>query len=162
MHAAKLAAVAIGTASLALAVMAILALTMYAGSELHGVVIGVDGTFVAHRASEALRIAAAVGDGRGVAYCVTLVAKRSSAGMIAFFVQYPLLFLLDPAKMPFGVVSHYSPLRGLLAIVIDPANATGAERAGDPHDGGRRRAHRRLGVVSVVVSGLLFARAEVR
>ena len=162
LHAAKLVAVAIGAASLAFAVMAILALTMYAGSELRGVVIGVDGTFVAHRTGEALRIAAAVGTGAVFAYCVTLVAKRSSAGMIALFVQYPLLFLLDPSKMPFGLVSHYSPLRGLLAIVIDPANATGVnERTIHTMAGGVA-----LTVVWVVVSGvgsaLSFARAEVR
>ena len=162
LHGAKAAAVAIGAASFAFAVMLLVSVSMYVGSAAHGIVQGVDGTFVAHRADEALRIAAAIAAGATMAYCVTLVAKRSSAGIVAFFVQYPLLFLLDPRKMPFGLISHYSPLRGLLAVVIDPATATGAnERAIHTMAGGVV-----LTVVWVVIavslSGLLFGRAEVR
>src|SRR5206468_8472998 len=127
-----------------------------------GIVEGVDSTFVAHRAGEALRIATAVAAGATMAYCVTLVAKRSSAGIVAFFVQYPLLFLLDPAKMPFGLISHYSPLRGLLAVVVDPATATGAnERAIHTMAGGVVLTAVWVAIV-VSQSGLLFARAEVR
>jgi ABC-2 type transport system permease protein len=161
-HIAKAAAVAIGAALFAFAVMLLVALSMYVGSAAHGVVQGVDGTFVAHRVGEALRIAAAVAAGATMAYCVTLVAKRSSAGIVAFFVQYPLLFLLDPAKMPFGLVSHYSPLRGLLAVVIDPATATGAnERAIHTMAGGVVLTVSWV-AIAVGLSGLLFARAEVR
>ena len=162
LHAAKAAAVAIGVAAFALAVMLLVAGSMYVGSATHGIVEGVDGAFVAHRAGEALRIAAAVAAGAAMSYCVTLVAKRSSAGMVAFFVQYPLLFLLDPVRMPFGLISHYSPLRGLLAVVVDPATATGANE---------RAIHTMAGGVALTVvwaailvsqSGLVFARAEVR
>jgi hypothetical protein len=162
LHGAKAVAVSIGAASVGFAVMLFVALSMYVGSVAHGIVQGVDGSFVAHRLGEALRIAAAIAAGATMAYCVTLVARRSSAGIVAFFVQYPLLFLLDPKKMPFGLISHYSPLRGLLAVVIDPAGATGAnERAIHTMAGGVV-----LTVVWVAVavglSGLLFARAEVR
>ena len=75
----------------------------------------------------ALRIAAAVAVGATLAYGVTLVAKRTSAAMFIFFLQFPLLSLLDPAKMPFGLISHYAPLRGLLAVVIDPTTATNTQ-----------------------------------
>ncbi len=161
-HSAKAAAVAIGAALFAFAVMLLVAVSMYVGSAAHGVVQGVDGTFVAQRVGEALRIAAAVAAGATMAYCVTLVAKRSSAGIVAFFVQYPLLFLLDPVKMPFGLISHYSPLRGLLAVVVDPATATGAnERAIHTMAGGVVLTVSSAAIL-VSLSGLLFARAEVR
>ena len=161
-HSAKAAAVAIGAALFAIAVMLLVAVSMYVGSAAHGVVQGVDGTFVAHRVGEALRIAAAVAAAATMAYCVTLVAKRSSAGIVAFFVQYPLLFLLDPVKMPFGLISHYSPLRGLLAVVVDPATATGAnERAIHTMAGGVALTVSSVAIL-VGLSGLLFARAEVR
>lgn len=161
-HSAKAAGVGIGIGAVAFAVLALVAIAMYIGSALHGVLAGVDGTFVVHRLSEALRVSAAAGLGGAMAYAVTLVAKRSSAGMIVFFLQYPLLFLLDPNKKPFGVVSHYLPLRGLLAIVVDPATATGVNE---------RTIHTMAGgvvltlvwvVVIVGLSGVAFARAEVR
>jgi hypothetical protein len=161
-HAAKAAAVAIGSAAFALVILAVVAISMYVGSELHGVVQGIDRTFVADRVGEALRIAAAVGAGATMAYCVTLVTRRSSAGMIAFYLQYPLLYLINPAKQPFGVVSHYEPLRGLLAVVVDPAHANGTnERTIHTMAGGVA-----LTVVSLIVifvaSGLWFRQTEVR
>jgi hypothetical protein len=161
-HAAKATAVAIGTASFALAIMVLVAASMYIGSAARGVVQGVDGTFVVHRVAEALRIAAAVGAGATMAYCVTLVTRRSSAGMIAFYLQYPLMFILDPARMPFGLISHYEPLRGLAAIVLDPVHATGPnERSIHTIAGGVV-----LTIVWLIVivsgSGFWFGRAEVR
>ncbi len=161
-HLAKAAAVAIGTATLALAVMAFLALAMYLGSQFGGVVEGVTGSFVVHRIGEALRIASGIGAGAAMAYAITLVAKRSSAGMIAMFLQFPLLSLLNPAKKPFGVVSHYLPLRGLLAIVSDPARATSVnERTIHTIAGGTVLAVVWL-VIIITSSGYVFARTEVR
>ncbi len=162
LHAAKAVAVAIGGFTLALVIMALVAFAMYVGSEARGVMQGVDGAFVANRLGEALRISAAVGAGAAMAYCVTLVTKRSSAGMIAFYLQYPLLFILNPAKMPFGVLSHYAPLRGLIAIVVDPARVNGInERTIHTMAGGAT-----LTIVWVVVliagSGFWFSRTEVR
>ncbi len=161
-HAAKAAAVTIGAASFALAIMGTVAVAMYVGSEVHGVVQGVDGTFLADRFGEALRIAAAVGAGAAMTYCVTLVARRSSAGLIAFYLQYPLLFLIDPAKKPYGVLSHYAPIRGLLAIVIDPAHVSGTnERTIHTMAGGVVLTVVAL-IVLVVGSGYWFRSAEVR
>jgi hypothetical protein len=161
-HAAKAVAVAVGSAALAVAVLLFLAMALYVGSELRGVVNGLDGAFVFHRALQASRIAAAVGAAGAMTYCVTLVAKRSSAGMIAFYLQYPLLFLLDPKKMPFGLISHYLPLRGLLAVLIDPVGVTGTnERTIHTIAGGVV-----LTLVWIVIlaggSGFAFSRAEVR
>ena len=161
-HLAKSVAVAVGAATLALAVMVFVALAMYIGSELNGVVRGLDGAFLARRIAQALRVAAVVGVGAMLAYSVTLVAKRSSAGMTTFFLQFVLLNLIRPDKMPFGPISHYAPVRGLLAIVVKHTDATGIQE---------RAIHTMAGgvvltavwvVVIVAGSGFLFARAEVR
>ena len=133
-HSAKAAAVAIGAALFAIAVMLLVAVSMYVGSAAHGVVQGVDGTFVAHRVGEALRIAAAVAAAATMAYCVTLVAKRSSAGIVAFFVQYPLLFLLDLLAAP-GIAGRRGRSR----------DRDRRERTRDPHHGRRSGAHRVFG-----------------
>ncbi len=162
-HLAKAVSVALGAAAFAFAVLALVALAMYIGSELSGVVQGLDGAFVAHRTAQALRVAATVGIGATLAYSVTLVAKRSSAGMIAFFLQFVLLNLINPVKKPFGPVSHYMPLRGLLAIVVKhtPGQESVQEHAIHTLAGGVT-----LTAVWVVLivggAGILFARAEVR
>jgi ABC-2 type transport system permease protein len=161
-HTSKALAVAIGASGVALGVLALLTISMYVGSGLRGVVAGLDATWWSHRVGETLRIVGACGSGAAMAYAVTLVAKRSSAGIIALFLQYPLLFMINPARKPFGFVSHYMPLRGLLAIVVDPARAEGFNE---------RTIHTMAGgltltlvwvVVILVVSGRIFSRAEVR
>jgi ABC-2 type transport system permease protein len=162
-HLAKAVAVALGAATFAFALLALVALALYIGSELNGVVSGLDGAFVAHRTAAALRVAAVAGVGGMLAYSVTLVARRSSAGMIAFFLQFILLSLIDPAKKPFGPVSHYMPLRGLLAVVVKhPLHSESVqERAIHTMAGGVT-----LTAVWIVVivggAGLWFARSEVR
>jgi hypothetical protein len=161
-HAAKAVAVAAGSFVFALAIMALVAFAMYLGSAVHGVLVGVDSTFAVDRLGEALRISAAVGAGSAMAYCATLVTKRSSAGMIAFYLQYPMLYILNPAKMPFGVLSHYAPLRGLIAIVVDPAGVNGInERTIHTMAGGAVLTIVWL-VVLVAGAGFWFSRAEVR
>ena len=139
-----------------------LATAMYVGSALHGVVQGVDGAFVEHRIGQALRISAAVGAGAMFAYGVTLVAKRSSAGMTIFFIQFPMLGLLRPRKMPFGLVSHYAPLRGLLAIIANPVTLNN-NRDGSIHTTAGGVVLTAIWVVLIVgVAGRIFSRAEVR
>lgn len=164
-HLAKAVGVTLGAAAFAFAVLALVALALYVCSELNGVAQGLDGAFVAHRTAQALRVAAVAGVGAMLAYSVTLVAKRSSAGMIAFFLQFVLLNLIDPANKPFGPVSHYMPLRGLLAVVVNhtpnPESVSVQERAIHTMAGGVT-----LTAVWIVLivggAGILFARTEVR
>jgi hypothetical protein len=143
--------------------MLFVALAMYVGSEVNGVVQGLDGAFLAHRTLQALRIAAVCGAGAMLAYSVTLVAKRSSAGMIAFFLQFVLLNLINPTKKPFGPISHYMPLRGLLAVVLKhSATADNVqERAIHTMAGGVALTALWI-VILVGGAGVLFARSEVR
>jgi hypothetical protein len=161
-HLAKSAAVALGTAALAFAVLLIVALAMYIGSELNGVVRGLDGTFVAHRTAQALRVAAVIGIGAMLAYSVTLIARRTSAGIIAFVLQFVLLNLIDPNKGTFAPISHYAPIRGLIATLVRHTAAENVqERAVHTIAGGVT-----LTAVWVVIIvggvGILFARSEVR
>ncbi len=161
-HAAKTAATALGGALVTFFVLALLGIAMYAGSEIHGVVHGVDASFVVNRLWEALRITGAVAAGTTFAYAVTLVARRSSAGMMIFFFQYPLLFLLDPDRMPYGVLSHYAPMRGLLAVVIDPSTATGVNERAIHTIAGGVALTALWAVVIIGSAGVSFARSEVR
>jgi len=161
-HLAKSAAVALGTAALAFAVLLIVALAMYIGSELNGVVHGLDGMFFAHRAAQALRVAAVIGVGAMLAYSVTLIARRSSAGIIAFILQFVLLNLINPNKGTFAPISHYAPIRGLIATLVRHTSAENVqERAIHTIAGGVT-----LTAVWVVIIvggvGILFARSEVR
>jgi hypothetical protein len=161
-HLGKAGAVALGAFAISLAVSFVLAVSMFAGSEFRGIVHGTDGAWAAQRAAQALRVAVAIGAGATMAYAVTLVMRRTSAGVIVFFLQYPLLFLIDPAKMPFGVISHYEPLRGLLMVISDPAHSTAVtERAIHTMAGAAVLTALWL-VVIVAGSGRLFARSEVR
>lgn len=161
-HLAKATAVAIGVAVLTFVVLLFLALAMYAGSELRGIVNGLDGSFVVHRAGQALRISGAAAAGAVLAYAVTLVVRRSSAGMAIFFLQFILLNLINPTQKPFGVISHYAPLRGLVAVIVHHPQAEDIqERAIHTIAGGLTLTLVWV-VLLVVASGAWFSRAEVR
>lgn len=97
-----------------------------------------------------------------MAYAVALVSKRTSAGVIVFFLQLPLLELIDPTKRPFGLVSKYAPVRGLLAIVIDPAHVEGVNAQTIHTIAGGVALTCVWVVVLGVASGRIFARSEVR
>ena len=115
--------------SFAFAVLAFVTLAMYVGSELHGR-RGRDSTLRSspHRTLQALRISAVVGAGAMLAYGVTLVAKRSSAGMIVVLPAVRCCSpLINPAKGPFRLD---------LALRTRPRAARGDRQA---HDRQRRR-----------------------
>jgi hypothetical protein len=162
-HLAKSAAVALGAAALAFAVLLVVALAMYAGSELNGVVHGLDGPFFVHRAAQALRVAAVIGVGAMLAYSVTLIARRTSAGIIVFVLQFVLLNLINPNKGTFAPISHYAPIRGLIATLI--------RHTGSAENVQERAIHTMAGGVTLTAIwvvlivggvGILFARSEVR
>ena len=161
-HLAKAVGVAVGVAALTFAVLLVLALAMYAGSELKGIVSGLDGAFVLHRAGQALRLSGAAAAGAVLAYAVTLVARRSSAGMAVFFLQFILLNLISPAQKPFGVISHYAPLRGLVAVIVtNPDGQDVQARAIHTIAGGLTLTFVWL-AIAVAGAGAWFARSEVR
>jgi hypothetical protein len=161
-HLAKAAAVALGVGLLSLATSLSIAVAMYVGSELGGVVQGVDASFWWYRLGDTLRVAGAAAAAGAMAYAATVVTKRTSAGVIAFFVQFPLLFLISPSSKPFGLLSHYNPLRGLLAVITDPRGANPMFENGLRTMAGGVTLMTIWLVALVVLSGMIFARSEVR
>ena len=161
MHVSKAAAVAAGVGILTFAVLVLLSAAMFAGSEIHGIVRDVDAAWWLHRTATVLRGSAVAAVGGVLAYSMALIARKSAAGIIVFFLQYPLLFLIDPESQPFGFVSRFEPLRSLLVLLVSPARSavTG---------GGIRTTAGALFVTAVWVvvivglAGQVFARAEVR
>jgi hypothetical protein len=161
-HVSKAAAVAIGAGVVSLLVSGLIAGSMYVGSELKGVVEGVDGAFWWGRAGDGLRVAATAALAGVMAYSVTLVTKRTSAAIVAFFVQFPLLFLIEPTSKPFGFLSYYNPLRAMLAVVSDPKRANPMFEKGISTMAGGVTLTVIWVLALVALSNLIFARAEVR
>ena len=161
-HLAKAAAVGAGSAAFAVGLCLAVGALMYAGSELHGVVHGLDAEWMRHRAVNVARVAGTGGAAAVMAYSVTIVTHRTSAAIVAFFVQFPLIAAVSPTARVFGPISRFAPMRGLLAIVVDP-------RFADNHTAGDIRTNAGAIVftlawivILVVGSGLIFSRAEVR
>jgi hypothetical protein len=161
-HVSKAAAVAIGTGLVSLLVSGLIAASMYVGSELKGVVEGVDGAFWWDRSGDGLRVAATAALAGVMAYSVTLVTKRTSAAIVVFFVQFPLLFLIQPTSKPFGFISQYNPLRALLAVISDPKRADAIFEKGIRTMAGGVTLTVIWVLVLVALSNVIFARAEVR
>ncbi len=161
-HVSKAAAVAIGSGVVSLLVSGLIAASMYVGSELKGVVQGVDGTFWWDRLGDGLRVAATAALAGVMAYSVTLVTKRTSAAIVAFFVQFPLLFLIKPTSKPFGFISYYNPLRALLAVLSDPKRSNAIFENGISTVAGGVALTVIWAVVLLAISNVIFARAEVR
>lgn len=161
-HLGKAAAVAIGAAVVSLLVSLLIGASMYVGSTAKGIVDGVDGAFWSARAGDALRLAATAALAGLMAYSVTLVTKRTSAAIVLFFVQYPLLFLIAPASKPFGFVSHYNPLRALLAMISDPKQSSALFEHGIRTMAGGVTLSVLWVLALLALSNLTFARAEVR
>lgn len=161
-HASKAVAAALGCALVGAALLALLSAALYVGASVNGVTTGADAAWWADRVLQVLRISGAIALAGGMTYGVTLVARRTTAGVIAFFLQYPLMFLINPHNSRFGFISKYMPLRGLMGIVIDPI------RLDDPNLLVLHTFTAAI-VLSLVwlavillVSGRVFARAEIR
>jgi hypothetical protein len=161
-HVSKAAAVAVGTGLVSLLVSGLIAASMYVGSELKGVVECVDGAFWWDRLGDGLRVAAAAALAGVMAYSVTLVTKRTSAAIVVFFVQFPLLFLIQPTSKPFGFISQYNPLRALLAVISDPKRADAIFEKGIRTMAGGVTLTLIWVLVLLALSNVIFARAEVR
>jgi hypothetical protein len=119
-HLAKGTTVFIGVGAFALLTFASLAITMLVGASLHGVTDGATSAWWVTRITQSLRLTASVALAGAMAYTVALMARRTSAAAIIFFVQYPLLYV-DSHKGVLGFISHYAPLRGLLVMAANPS-----------------------------------------
>jgi hypothetical protein len=118
-HLAKGAAVFLGVGAFALAMLALVALTTAFGAAVHGITDGATSAWWVTRIAQSFRLTGAVALAGTMAYTVALMARRTSAAVIIFLVQYPFLFV-NPNKGVFGFLSHYAPLRGLLIMATTP------------------------------------------
>lgn len=161
-HVAKAIAVAVGTALVTLGLLAFVAAAVTVGAELRGIVHGTDLAWWRTRVGESFRIAAAAGVGGAMAYSITVVARRSAAAITLFFVQLPLISTVSPEHGVLGFVSHFAPLRGLLAFVLPPNQGGSAADAAIRTPGAGAVLSLAWLVGLVVVCGLAFERAEIR
>jgi hypothetical protein len=164
-HFAKASAVALGCAVFAAGLCLVVTGLMYAGSEVHGIVRGIDAVWWRHRSVQVGRATATGASAAIMAYAVALVTRRTSAAIVAFFVQYPFILIVHPHTPIFGVVSHYAPMRGLLTVAIDPRHNGGPDSNVD------LIIHTSAGAITFTVvwmvalgmaSGMIFSRSEVR
>ena len=157
-HLAKAACVAIGCAVVAAVVCIAIAAMVYAGSEVHGIVRGTGGTFWRLRGVDLVRAIGAAGAAAVMAYAVTIVAHRTSAAIVAFLVQFPIIHI-DQHTTFFGPIAKYAPFRGLVAITADIHSNTDI---GIRTNAGAIMFTLIWVVILVGVSGAVFSRAEVR
>ena len=142
---------------------AFIALLTWGGAAVHGVTTGINGAWINDRLLQSVRLATVVGLAGLMAYTVALVTKRTAAAIVIFLVQVPLLFMIDPTRGLFRWVSHYSPMRGLMVLATPISHDTQDEflKAVHTHPGAATLVAFWT-VLLVAISGILFARSEVR
>ena len=98
-----------------------------------------------------------------MAYTVAVLTRRTSAAIVAFFVQYPFILIVKPHAAVFGPLSHYAPMRGLLTVAIDPTTNRDSNVDLLIHTSAGAIAFTCIWVVVLLaVSGAVFSRSEVR
>jgi hypothetical protein len=162
-HASKATTAALGCALFTAFLCVVIGAMIFAGSELHGVVRGIDASWWRHRLVQLERATAASAAAGIMAYAVAVISRRTSAAIVAFFIMYPIIGIIRSNVPVFGVLSKFAPLRGLLSVAVDPL--------GRSNDGGDLLTRTTAGgialtvvwaVVLLAASGALFARSEVR
>jgi hypothetical protein len=159
-HLSKAVAVAIGCAVASAVVCIAIGAMVYGGSELHGIVRGIDATWWHHRAVDLGRAIATAAAAGVMAYSVTVVAHRTSAAIVVFLAQFPFIHIAASTPL-FGPLSKYAPFRGLLAIATDVHSAAGSDLRIRTNAGAFLFAGAWI-VILVGASGVIFARSEVR
>ena len=159
-HLAKAATVAIACAAVAAFVCVFIGALMYGGSELHGIVRGITADWWRHRAVDLARAVVVAASAGVMSYSVTMVLHRTSAAIVAFMVQFPLVHIHKSVPVV-GLIARCLPFRGLIAITSDPSTGTNLDLGIRTNAGGL--AFVALWIVLLFVfSGLVFSRSEVR
>lgn len=157
-HLSKATAVAIGVFDASLIISLTVAVTMVAGAAINGVLDGVDTSWAIARFGDMARVGLAGAAAALMAYAVALATRRTGAAIMFFVLQFPFILIVRPDNEPFGPLSKYAPLRGLLAVANNFPEGTSGDLT--------KSTAITLVVVSLavflVLSDRLFARAEVR
>jgi hypothetical protein len=116
---AKAIAVAIGTAILAVAVLLWIGLLQWGGSQLRGVVQGLDGSWFAARAGDIARVAAAVGLAAATSYAITVVTRRTVAAVAGLLiVGWAAAIVGNLASWHW--VGKFNPATAFVIVAVDP------------------------------------------
>ncbi len=162
-HLSKAATAALGCAAFAALFCVVLGGLIFVGSEVNGVVKGLDASWWQHRAVQVGRAAGASAAAGALAHAVTVVMRRTSAAIVVFFVMYPIIGIIHPDNAHFGWISRFAPLRGLLSVAIDPGgNGNGSTTILTRTSAGGIALTVVWVVVLIAASGALFSRSEVR
>jgi hypothetical protein len=159
--AVKAIAVGIGFALTALALLLYLGLLMFAGSELRGVVNGLDATWFAARAGDLARVAGAVALAAIAAYSITLVARRTVAAVAGLLIGQVASGIIGSLK-DWHWVAKYNPTSALLIMSINPLRHA--------HDNEAQVLHLRGAILTScvwalglwIIGAAIFNRREVR
>jgi hypothetical protein len=121
---AKAIAVGVGTALLAVAILVWIGVLQYVGSELRGVVSGLDGSWFAARAGDIGRVVAAVALAAATAYAITVVTRRTVAAVAGLLVVGWVSAIIGSLHA-WRWVAKYNPASALVVMAVDPRIASG-------------------------------------
>jgi hypothetical protein len=116
-------AVGIGLAILSIALLLYIAILQGAASSLRGVFDGIDGAWLADRAGEIGRVAAAVALAGIAAYAITVVTRRTVAAVAGLLVVgwvSAIIGSLDDWRW----VAKYNPTSAFIAMVVNETQRT--------------------------------------
>jgi ABC-2 type transport system permease protein len=159
--AVKAIAVGIGLALTAVALLVYLGLLMFAGSELRGLVHGLDATWFAARAGDLVRVAGAVALAGIVAYAITVVARRTVAAVAGLLIGQVASGLIGSRK-DWHWVAKYNPATTLIIMAIDPLRHAGDNEAQVLHLRGAIATSCAWAMGLTIVGAVIFNRREVR
>jgi hypothetical protein len=159
--AVKAIAVGIGLALTAIALLLYLGLLMFAGSELRGIVQGLDSTWFTARAGDLARVAGAVALAGIVAYAITVVARRTVAAVAGLLIGQVASGLIGSLK-DWHWVAKYNPATALIIMALDPVRRAGDPEASVLHLRGAIVVSCIWAVGLVIVGAVVFNRREVR
>ena len=158
--AVKAAAVGFGTAVLTIVLLLYIGLLQWGGSQLRGVVSGLDASWFASRAGDIGRVAAAVGLAAMATYAITVVTRRTVAAVAAMLVTGWVSAIVGNLAA-WRWVSKYNPASSLLAMAVAPHVAV-QDRARTFTAGGAAVASCIWVAGLLVVAAFVFGRREVR
>jgi hypothetical protein len=157
---AKAVAVGIATASLAVVLLLWIGLLQYVGSEMRGVVAGLDGSWFAARAGDIVRVAAAVGLAAATSYAITVVTRRTVAAVAGLLVVGWVSAIIGNLHA-WHWVGKFNPATAFVIVAVDPRLAV-ADRSRTLTTGGAAVSACVWTVGLCVLGIFVFGRREVR
>ncbi len=157
----KALAVGIGLALTAIVLLLYLGVLMYAGSELRGVVNGLDSTWFAARAGDLVRVGAAVALAGILAYAITVVARRTVAAVAGLLIGQVASGIVGSLKN-WHWVAKYNPATALILTALNPVHHPGDPEAQILHLRGAIATSCIWAVGLTIVAAVIFSRREVR